>query len=146
MNSISFSAVGMWERDGLYVHPCGRFLEGEAEDLALPTRTVRVASRESLIVDRIASFRHLFRHKAVDPAEGYELALQGLEMLAAFEGELNGEWSENELERRGALNIYRELRALLERTDEHTVGKEDLRDVLDSVGIHPPDVSDGEEP
>lgn len=138
--ALGFSKVdmGMWERDGLVVHPCGRFLEGESEEIPVGSRPVRVAARESLIVERIGRFRHLFLHKAVSEGEGYELAMQGIELLEAFRGELDPEWVERELEREGALDVYKELRRLLERTGKQRIGKPELQDVLDKAGIRTP--------
>lgn len=118
--ALGFVSAGRhWQRGELFVEVPGSHLEGRAELIQAPGIRCRVASRETVLRDRIVGFKQ-WRHTGQ--------GLQAIELLRVFSGELDLDWLRIELMREGSWDAFEPLVQLAE--GKAVVDDEGLRSLL----------------
>lgn len=102
--SLGLERIGKhWRHGDLFIETVPGPVAGPTEEVELHGTAFRVVRKEALLRDRVVGFKH-WRHTAYGD--------QAIAMLVAFEGDLDLDWIESELEREDALDAFARLKEL----------------------------------
>jgi hypothetical protein len=126
--SLGFERTGRhWRRgDQLFVELVSGPVAGPAEEVRVGGAEFRVVKKEVVLRDRLVGFKH-WKHTAYGE--------QAIDMLAAFEGDLDMSWLGPELQREDAFDALEQLRKLA--SSDEPVTDQVLREMIDELHRRP---------
>lgn len=113
-----FAALGLekrgrhWVRGNLFVEVPGNYMAEPTEDFRVGPMTLRVVRKEYVLADRVVGYRHW---------KYWAYGLEAVEMIRAFEGQLDDAALRAYLRREGSEHAYDLLRALTHSNEPLTL-------------------------